>query len=617
MVQSRLFNNILALLLFMLAGLGPAQAQSNTDEQLAAQYYRDGEFDKAVLYYERLYERTPSDEHYKYFLNCLMALESYKDAERLAERQAKNNPKAFRYQVDVGKVLLASGDEDKANRHFDKLIKGLDKASVNQLLDVGKAFIEIDEPERALETYYYGRKQMGNAYPFHFQIAQVLGQKGDIEGMINEYLDVLEVSAGYIQSVQNTLNRVIGFEEDSRYNTVLQEQLQKRIQRNPGSDIYAEMLIWMYMQQNKFNAAMIQVKALDKRNKEDGGRVVKLAELALNNYKYDVAIEGYEYVKAKGPGNYYYIEGMSGLLRALKAKVVNTTYSQPAIEKLVAEYESTLSELGRRSNTAAIIVDYAHVKAFYQSKYSNTAVVEAIEALQAALQMPGMNDNVTAALKVKLADILVLSGNIWDASLLYGQVEKKFKYDEIGHQAKLKNAKVFYYAGDFGWAQAQMDVLKGSTSKLISNDALELSAFISENTGLDSNQEALTMFARTELLVAQHKYDSALVQLSLIESTYPQHDLQDNILFERAGILVELGQVEQAIENYLEIAKTYQYDILADNALIEAGRLYESQLANKQAAMEIYERVLTEHPGSLYVVEARKRFRTLRGDVIQ
>lgn len=617
MPLSRPAGKILNILLIIMGLALNATAQGTTDEQLAAHYYREGEYDKALLYYERLYSRQPSEENYGYFLNCLLALERYKDAERLAERQAKAHPSVLHYQVDVGRVLLRAGEDDRADKVFDRVIRNMNEASVNQVLDVGRAFSEMNEDDRALEVYYLGRKLMGNAYPFHFQIAQVLGQKGDIEGMINEYLDVLTVSEGYLQSVQTTLNRVVGFEEEGKYNIILQEQLLKRIQKNPDSEVYAEMLIWMYMQQNKFEAALIQVKALDKRNREDGARVINLAQLALSNYKYNVAIDGFEYVKSKGPGNYYYLDAMTGLLRSLKAKVINTDYSQEAIDKLILEYDNALSELGKQSSTASIIRDYAHIKAFYQSRYDNTAVAGAIEMLQHALGLPGLSSIATAEVKLELADIYVLSNNIWEASLLYGQVEKAFKHDEIGHQAKLKNAKVFYYAGDFGWAETQLDVLKGSTSKLISNDALELSAFISENTGLDTTTEALSMFAKTELLAAQHKYDSALIWLSAIEEKFPYHDLADNILFERAGIYAETGRYEDAVKTYLQIPETYPYGILADNALIEAGRLYETVLNDKESAMGAYQRILTDYSGSLFVVEARKRFRSLRGDQYQ
>ena len=181
----------------------------------------------------------------------------------------------------------------------------------------------------------------------------------------------------------------------------------------------------------------------------------------------------------------------------------------------------------------------------------------------------------------------------------------------------MKNAKVFYYSGDFGWSEAQLDALKGSTSKLISNDALELSVFISDNTGLDTTTEALSIFSKSELMLAQHKYDSALYMLGLIESNFPGHELSDNILFQKAAIANDRGDYPLAIKNYMAVYEKYPSDILADNALIEAGRLYETALNDKEKAMGIYETILTEYSSSLFVVEARKRFRSLRGDFIQ
>jgi len=322
-------------------------------------------------------------------------------------------------------------------------------------------------------------------------------------------------------------------------------------------------------------------------------------------------------MKSKGQSNYYYTESSIALLDAMKRKVVNSAYSEGSIDQLVLEYQKALAEFGKSPATAQLIVDFAYVKAFYQSRYNNASVGEAIDLLQNGLSVPGLDDRQIAHLKMELADIYVLTGLIWDASLLYGQVEKTFKYDELGFEAKLKNAKVFYYSGDFGWSEAQLDVLKGSTSKLISNDALELSVFISDNTGLDTTTEALSIFSKSELMLAQHKYDSALFMLDLIERNFPGHELSDNILFQKAAIAAERGDYLLAAESYMKVYESYSSDILADNALIEAGRIFETALQDKEKAMSIYETILTEYPSSLFVVEARKRYRSLRGDSVQ
>ena len=58
-------------------------------------------------------------------------------------------------------------------------------------------------------------------------------------------------------------------------------------------------------------------------------------------------------------------------------------------------------------------------------------------------------------------------------------------------------------------------------------------------------------------------------------------------------------------------------DILADDALFGLADIHENQLGDPETAQGLYERLLNEFPGSLYVVEARKRFRQLRGDVLE
>lgn len=605
-----------SLLLFVLVTLAfEATAQGTTDEQLAAYYFREAEYDKASLYYERLYDKRPSQQYYSQWLSCLLALEQFKDAEKLAEKQAKKNPTVITYQVDIGNVLKKADEPDKARKQFDKTLKNFDSPNTNQYLELGNAFLEIGEPDYALEVYYMGRKRIPS-YPFNFQIANVLGQKGDIKGMISEYLDVLETNPSYLQSVQNTLNRVVGFEDENKYSSVLREELTKRSQRNASSDIYAEMLIWMYMRQNRFELALIEVKAMDKRNREDGSRVLNLANVALSNYKYDIAIDAFEYVRDKGRDSYFFLDATTGLLESYKQKITHSVYDNAAIEKLLGEYERTLDELGRKAYTAAIIRDYAHVKAYYESVFNPSATAEAATILEEALVLRGLEPRIMADLKIELADVYVISGNVWEASLLYGQVEKAFKYDEIGQFAKFKNARVFYYSGEFDWASAQLNVLKGSTSKLIANDAMELSVFITENTGLDSTTTALQRFSKIELMVIQHKFDSALLALDNIEKEFPGHPIIDNVYYLRGHVLKETRKYEAAIKEYEYIVQNHGFDLLADNALMEIGQIQHEYMKDTEAAMNAYERVLRDYPGSLFTVEARKRFRSLRGDAV-
>ena len=90
--------------------------------------------------------------------------------------------------------------------------------------------------------------------------------------------------------------------------------------------------------------------------------------------------------------------------------------------------------------------------------------------------------------------------------------------------------------------------------------------------------------------------------------------LTDEAWYKKGLIYKKTGQYEKALPFFADIVEKYGEDILADDALYNEADIYENNLHNKEKAKELYETLLTKYPGSLYVVEARKRFRSLRGD---
>ncbi len=230
--------------------------------------------------------------------------------------------------------------------------------------------------------------------------------------------------------------------------------------------------------------------------------------------------------------------------------------------------------------------------------------------------MPGLTDMQKAEVKMNLADVLVLQDDIWQASLYYMQVDKDFKYETIGHEAKFKNARIFYYDGDFKFAQSQLDVLKQSTSKLIANDAMKLSILITDNLGLDSNYVAMNLFANADLLLEQHRYEQAFGLYDSILTAFPYHGLADEIYLRKAQAMQQQGKWQEAVSFLEKIVSQHSDDILADDALFQLGELYEKHLNDKEKAAEYYKKILFDYKGSLLTVEARKRFRALRGDAV-
>ncbi len=597
--------------LFLLPSTTHGQGQ-NTIE-LATQYASTGEYEKAVVYFEKWYSSDPYNA-YPGYLNCLIALKDFEKAEKLVKKQLKKNPTSAVLYVDMGTLYEVQGKENDAKQQYEKAIKSL-FPDVQQVLALGNTFVEKRKLDYAETTYLQGRKLVGDAYTFNFELADVYAQRSMPEKMVGEYLELVGFNEGYLPNVQAILQNKMAFDTEGGLNDIIRTALLRKVQKGNQKPVYNELLFWLLLQEKDFSTALIQAKAIDKRNDENGSRLINLGKLCVSNQQYDVAEECFQYVIAKGNQNTNYITARMELISAHDKKITSSGINDQAeLVKLGQEYEITLSELGRNQVTAPLISNYAHLKAFHLNK-----IDEAVLLLEETIALPRISPNFAAQCKLELADILVLRGEVWDASLLYSQVDKDFKQDAIGREAKFRNARLSYYMGEFEWAAAQLNVLKAATSQLISNDAMRLGLLIMDNMGLDSdtNIAPLLFYSRADLYEFCNRNDAALATLDSMLIEFPAHSLTDEAWFAQAGIYFKKGNFNKAAELYLKVFETYPDDILGDDALYKLALLTESSLNDKVKAQALYEMILTKYPGSLYTVDARKRFRALRGDKVQ
>lgn len=598
-------------LLMLLPFIVFPQNSIETDISLAEQFYEDGEIEKALELYESIYEKTSFQNVYKSLIGIYIKKEDFKSAENLIKKRMKGRNDAYRYEVDLGNVYRKQGNDKKANQSFEAAIKDVPDGQSNYI-SLANDFAAISEYDFAIAVYEKAKKSTGDDIQYNFQLANIYGRKGDTEAMINQYLDVLAVNESYLQSIQNVLQTLLNPDPNGEIKEKLKENLLGRIQKNPDKTIFTELLIWQFIQEKNFSGAFIQARAIDRRLNESGTRIYSLARLASSNKDYDVAIQCYNYILEKGPSAIYYNPSRMNLVDVLKEKILSTNnYTQEELLQVDANYKESLKELGKNRKTVELMGNYAHFLAFYLD--SSDA---AIQLLNTAIDIPGAARTDVAECKIELADVYVTQGEIWEASLLYSQVEKEFKYDEIGERAKFKNAKIAYYTGDFFWSQAQLNALKGSTSKLISNDAIDLSLLITDNVGIDSIIEPLQIYARAELLLFQNKSAEALITLDSIAERFPAASLNDEILYLKYKIAFKRKEFEVAGEFLQKLISTYPFDILGDDAVFYLAKLNEEQFNNSEKAMELYKSILTDYSSSIHVVEARKRFRALRGDNI-
>ena len=603
MKQKHIFH-LLLVGLFALPGITWGQ-----DPNLANQYFVNGEYEKASSLYKQLFERDNRNEYFlERYVDCMVNLEEFEECENVLKKQIKKSKQNTMLYAMYGGLLGIQGKEDEAKKQYEAALDKMspDYMSVTRLASF---FVKKSNYEMGIKTYERGSKMLGDPNRFAFSLGELYRRQGDIGKMIEYYLNTLESDPSKIFTVQSLLSRYLAPDDFSE----LQMQLYGRIQDKENPDLI-EMLAWSFVTQKDFKSALRQYKALDKRLNEMGNRVMKLARDAASNKDYDTAIEAYEYIiKEKGSRNVYFFDAKRDAMECRRKKITEGyAYTDEDLRILEAEYESFLSSYGKGKQTAEIVLQLAELEAYYINNLD-----KAIALLEDLKSSPGLHLELMARVKINLADYYLISGDIWESTLLYSQVDKSFKEGVIGQEARFKNARLSYFNGDFQWAQAQFDVLKASTSKLISNDALDLSVFIMDNLNLDTTSAAISLYSGAELLIYQNKFDEAFLKLDTLKKEFPEHMLQDDILYLEAQVHKKKREYEEAVKLYAKIVEKFPEDIRADNALYEMAKLYEIPLNNKEKAKELYEKMFLEYSGSVYAVDSRKRFRILRGDDIQ
>ena len=588
------------------------KAQKSFDDKLAIQYYDQKQFDKAIVYFEKLYDKLP-DAYFFYYFKCLLETKDYKSAEKITKKQIKRSDANTYLYVKLGMVYKLMGNLEKEKDQYNKAVKEVIPEQ-NTLFALAHAFEDEELFDYAIEVYKKGRKQTPESYPYYYEIADLYKKKGDLKSMVNEYLDAIEFRESELYTAQANLQQSLGYDDKNGgfNNPILKQELQKRIQQKSDKTIFSEFLIFILNQQKEFESSFVQSRALDKRQKSDGTRLMDLAKLCVSNENYAVAEKCYQYVISKGKDNPYYDVANIEKLNANYLQLTNQPNPNNAdVVLLNTSIEAAIKEYGTSNLTLPLIKKSALLKAYYLNQPQ-----EAIQFLEEVTSQYTFNKNELAEIKLDLGDMNLLVGNIWDASLIYSQIEKDFKYEVVGQDAKFRNSKLSYYASDFKWAKAQCDILKGATTKTIANDALDLSLIITDAIGVDTNAAPLSMFSSAELLILQHQYDKALVRLDSINLVFTEHTLGDDIYYKKADIFKRTNRYTEAAKMYENILEFYPTELYGDDALFKEAELYERYLNDKEKAKQLYQDMLVKYPGSIYVVEVRKRYRDLRGDIV-
>lgn len=574
------------------------------EDFLAKQYFNDGEFEKAAVFYEKLVEKNPRRTDYSEGLvACYQQLERYDDAEDFLLKKIEQTYAFPTFFIELGYNYTLKKEQGKADNYYQQAIQKIEE-NPNFGYAVGYRFQKYALLDEAI-TAYTKAMSIKPELNYDFQLARIYGEKGDVEKMYQSYLRLIYDGKTSRSNVLRNLDDFITDDPSNQNNITLRKTLLLNAQKNPDI-LWNELLSWLFIQQNQYKSAFSQEKAIYKRTGESSlDRIANLGEIALENRDKESAISAFTFmvenarrpeIKLKGELSLIDIE----LLEAKGKKV-------DAIEK---KFKALLEEYGYYGKTLQLQIAYANFLTFKRERPE-----PAISILKRSLEEP-LGRFGKAYIKLALGDILVYDQRFNEALIYFSQIQKSLKNDVLGQDARFKVAQTSFYKGDFDWALTQLKVLRSSTSQLIANDAMQLSLLISDNSFEDSTQTALKKYARADLLAYQNKSEEALSLLEDILQNHKGEKIEDEALLRQGRLFEEKEEFSRAQFNYQKIVEFYGQDILADDAHFALGQLYEKELLDVDKAKYHYEKIIYNYQDSYYFPQARKNFRRLRGDIL-
>ncbi len=588
------------LFLFLLFSITAVSAQKDL---LAKNYFEQGEYEKALTLYTKLYEKSKRYDYFKAIVATHQQLENYTEAEKMLIERLQAPRVSPQLYVELGHNYALQQKDSLADINYNKAI---DYIETNPMYanTIGESFEKYSLLNQAISTYELAM-QLNPERDFNYQLAALYGEQGDIEKMFSSYLQLIKTNFAYKNLAQRNFSSYITEDPLNEANVILRKILLKKLQENPNV-LYNELLSWLFIQQREYKKAFAQEKAIYKRMEDgDMSGIIQLAYIAIADEDYENATTIVSYLIENATTPEAKVEGYQHLLQ-IEFKTANKK-DYPKIEK---HYQELFEEYGTGRTTYRLQIDYNYFLAFHHNKKE-----EAIQNLKGLLEQ-ALTPYQESRVKMQLADILVYDEKFNQALIYYSQIQKKVKGDQVAQQARFKVAKTSYFKGDFEWALVQLDVLKKSASQLIANDAMHLSLTIKDNSLEDSTQTALKQYARAELLIIQKKEDEAIALLEDLLENHKGEKIEDEALLKMGELLEAKNDYEGAIANYLKLIEFYSEDILADDAHYKLARIYHTKLDQPEKAKQYYEQIIYNYANSIYFVEARKKYRQLRGDEI-
>lgn len=593
----------LTVLLFILLFPLLALAQQS-DSQIAYNYYNNKEYSKAAEYFLQLYERTHSRNYLDFHIISLINGKEYDKAETTLKKYIKTDESNKEYLINLGYVYEQQGNMNKAEDCFDKAVKKLIPYQ-NDITNVANCFRNILAYDWATKTYLKGRELLKQPNAFLSELGDNYMMARDYGQMTNLFFQSLEIKPGEINNITSKLRFARTYDVGGNVDMLLEDRLAIIFKNPKYNPVFDELAVWLALQKNDYTKAFSHAVLLNTKSENKINIYIDIAREASTSKQYTVALNAYNKVLEKGKANNdFYNIAEKEILSCKYAEIQDRLPDHIQYRNLADECEKYMKETGYTTGNIDIITMLSDIYA-YQLNLPDSSN----QILQKGGNIPRLDNRTSSAIKSKRADLLAFMDNPWEATILYTQIEKANPNNDVGYEAKLKKAFLAYYAGDLLWAKAQFDVLKGSTSKLISNDAIKMSHFINNNYEEDSDNEQMLRTAEAEYLIyKKREVEAKLVLDSIMTAAVP--GIADYAALQKAQLLISEFNYNDAESILIKLKNTSEQIYIKAEAIYELAGL-KARTSAIPEAMELYKSLVSDYPGSVYSIDAGRLYREL------
>lgn len=591
-------------ILFILLLSSVVQAQPS-DSQLAYTYYQNKEYDKAAQLFLQLYERTHSSNFLDYHIICLINGKQYDKAEEVLKKYLKTDDKNKDFLINLGYIYEQQGKTRKSEEYYGKAIQKLlpSRSDINNL---AYKFRNIREYGWAIKTYLHGRELLKQPQAFLSELGENYMMERNYEKMLDLFIQTLQQKPAEINNITSKLSFARSYDMINNVDHIIEKKLAELFQQENYNPVFDELAVWYALQKKDYDKALLHATSLNQKISDKSYIFINIARNAASTGDYSIAAEAYRKVLEKGKeNNSFYLTARKEILTCEYEKSRQLQAAPESYRQIAQNCEQYLKEYGYLPEHVDISLLLSDLYA-YQLNLPDSAN----HILEKCTSIRRLNPTTLSLIKSKRADLLTFTDNPWEATILYTQIEKSNPNNDIGYEAKLKKAWLAYYAGDLLWAKAQFDVLKGSTTKLISNDAIKMSHFINMNYKPEEENKDLEKLAQTEYLIYKQQFKKALpVMDSLI--AYSQPGISDYVTLEKAKILAQQNKYDEASTLLEKLKNDSQQVYIRAEAIYELAHLKKRQKQFARAK-ELYKTLVSEYSGSVYSIEAGKLYREMK-----